>query len=72
MKSIEARFNRFEHESIGSYVAFARAVNGQQFSRDTISRNFLKFVDKSDYDKKDKNQIIDYLTTLSYSLRDTK
>lgn len=72
MRSIEARFNHFKNENISSYVAFARAVREQNFSKDSIARNFIKLVDKSDYEKYEKNQIINYLVELSKRLRTTK
>ncbi len=72
MRSIEARFNHFKDESISSYVAFTRAVRDQNFSKDSIARSFIKLVDKSDYEKDEKNQIINYLAELSNPLRTTK
>ncbi len=72
MRSIEARFKEHYKNSTTSYLAFVRAIKEQGFSRDSIARSFVKLVDKSDYDKKEKNQIIDYLVHLSSPLRSTE
>jgi len=72
MRSIEARFKEHYKDSTTSYLAFVRAIKEQGFSRDSISRNFIKLVDKTDYDKREKNQIIDYLVYLSNPLRSTE
>ncbi|MCB9806150.1 hypothetical protein H6775_03265 [Candidatus Nomurabacteria bacterium] len=72
MRSIEARFNRFNKKPVSSYLAFSNAVKGQGFSRDSISRNFVKLVYRDDYLKKDKKQLIDHLENLSNSLRSTQ
>lgn len=72
MRSIKARFNNFYSKSLkadeippSTYLAFARAVKHQFFSRDSIARNWMKLVDKEDYEKEEKNEIIDYLYKLS-------
>lgn len=65
MRSIQARFNHFNREPNSSYLAFSRAIEGREFCRDNISRNFVKLVDKDDYSHKDKNILIDHLYKLS-------
>lgn len=65
MRSIKARFNKFNKEPNSTYLAFTKAVKYRKFSRDKISRNFIKLVDKSDYIHEDKNTLIDYLHYLS-------
>lgn len=73
MRSIERRFNKFNTKNPGlsSYINFSQAIKGQKFSRDLINRWFNKLVDKDDYDKKDKRELIEYLTNLSNHPRST-
>ena len=65
MRSIEARFNKFNKEPVSSFLAFSEAVKNQNFNLDTIKRNFTKLVDKVDYCKEEKNQVINHLYKLS-------
>lgn len=44
---------------------FAQAISGQGFSENNLSRWFNKLVEKDDYDKKDRKQIIKNLVLLS-------
>jgi hypothetical protein len=63
MRSIERRFKKIEKENpnLSTFIVFSRAVAGQHFSKDRLSRWFNKLVDKDDYDKKDKKTILEYL-----------
>lgn len=65
MRSVKARFNRFNKEPLSSYIAFSKAVKNQNFSRDSISRNFINLVDPDDYCCDEKKSLIDYLYDLS-------
>ncbi len=67
MRSIERRFKNFQTKSGGlsSYMNFAQAISGQGFSENNLSRWFNKLVEKDDYDKKDRKQIIKNLVLLS-------
>ena len=67
MRSIQRRFSNIRDKNInlGDYIVFARAVKGQGFSKDMISRWFNKLVEKDDYDKKDKKALIQHLVNLS-------
>lgn len=60
MKSIVRRFNKINQKNPGlsTISCFAITITGQNFSRQTIARGFNKLVDKDDYDKKDKKEII--------------
>jgi hypothetical protein len=40
-------------------------VRGRKFSRKTIIRNFNSLVDKEDYARSEKKEIIDFLAELS-------
>lgn len=74
MKSLERRFKNFTEKNPhwSTYVCFAEAVKGQNFSKQTIHRWFLKLVDKNDYDKKDKRSILTQLEELSKPAEDNK
>lgn len=67
MKSIERRFNRISKKYTGwsSYLCFVEAITGQYFRRRTIQYWFNKLVDKNDYSKGDKQQIINFFEHLS-------
>ena len=69
MKSIERRFNNIQGKQPGwsSYVAFAVAITGQKFSKESLHRWFNKLVEKDDYDKKDKRGIMKHLEDLTNS-----
>lgn len=51
--------------NLSTYMNFASAVREQGFTRDAISRNFNRLVSKDDYERKDKQSLIDGLTRLS-------
>lgn len=63
MKSIERRFKRnvLNNPNWSSWTCFADAIIGQNFSGDRIKRHFNVLVDKDDYEKKDKMQLLKYL-----------
>lgn len=63
MRSIIRRIEKVD--GLSSYTNFANAIKCRNFSKLTIRRAFNKFVDKDDYDKKDKQEILNYLYTLS-------
>jgi hypothetical protein len=67
MKSVKKVFNRIRSENPywSNYICFAEAVRGRKFSRKTIIRNFNSLVDKEDYAKSEKKEIIDFLVELS-------
>jgi hypothetical protein len=47
------------------YTCLAEAVCGRKFSRKTILRNFNSLVDKEDYARGEKKEIIEHLIELS-------
>ncbi len=67
MRSIERVFNKVRKENpyLSDYICFAEAVEGRNFSRQTIARYFNKLVDKDDYDSKDKKELLQQLFELS-------
>ena len=66
MKSLERRFNNITRLNPywSSYICFTEAIKEQCFSKRTITNYFNKLVEKDDYDKVDKKQIIKHLISL--------
>lgn len=69
MRSIKRRFERVAkaNPNMSSYICFANAIKGMNFSKDRLSRFFNELVDKGDYAKTEKRplmQHLGYLTTL--------
>jgi flagellar motor component MotA len=67
MKSLERRFNNISrlNHYWSSYICFAEAVKGRNFSKKIILRHFNALVEKDDYDKRDKKELIKNLLSLS-------
>jgi predicted Ser/Thr protein kinase len=67
MRSVKKVFNRIRGENPywSDYICFAEAIRGKKFSRKTIIRNFNSLVDKEDYAKNEKREIIEHLVGLS-------
>jgi hypothetical protein len=67
MRSLKRIFNKIRSENPfwSGYTCFAEAVRGRKFSRKTIIRNFNSLVNKEDYAKNEKKEIIEYLAELS-------
>lgn len=69
MRSIKSRFTKEYKNGVSSYVAFYRAIKGQDFTSSAVSQNFNKLVEKGDYSRSDKNTIIAQLCSVSKCLR---
>ena len=67
MKDINYRFKLMQEKypNVSDYVNFYRAIKNQGFSEKAISLSFSKLVDKDDYDKKDRKQLIKQLALAS-------
>lgn len=74
MRSIERRFDNITTKNPywSSHTCFAEAIKGRHFSKQTIHRWFQELVEKDDYDKKDKREILGYLVNLSNPPRTTE
>lgn len=74
MRSIERRFKNMAEKKPfwSSYICFAEAIKGQKFTKPMISRWFSKLVEKDDYLKNDKKQILEQLEDLSNPIEDTQ
>jgi hypothetical protein len=69
MRSLRRIFSRIRSENPywSDYICFAEAVRGRKFSRKTIVRNFNSLVDKEEYARSEKKEIIDFLVEFSKS-----
>jgi hypothetical protein len=69
MRSLKRIFDKVSgRNSLWSdYMCFAEAVRGKKFSRKTIVRYFNSLVDKEDYAKSEKKEILRFLAELSKS-----
>jgi len=67
MRSIERRFANVLADNPGysTYTAFAEAVRGQQFGVAVLRQWFDKLVDRDDYKRGDKEDIIKHLELLN-------
>lgn len=66
MKSLERRFTEIKRKNKdwGSLICFAESVYKQGFNRETILKWF-SLIDKDDYLKKDKMEIVDWLENIA-------
>jgi len=67
MKSVRRVFKRIRAENPywSSLLCFAETVRERNFSRRAILRNFNALIDKEDYAKNEKKEIIEFLVELS-------
>ena len=67
MRSVKRVFNKIKSRNPywSDYICFAETVRGRKFSRKTILRNFNSLIDKEEYEKSEKKEIIDFLMELS-------
>jgi predicted RNA-binding protein YlxR (DUF448 family) len=69
MRSLKRIFNKIKERNPlwSDYICFSEAVRGKKFSRKTIARHFNSLVDKGDYAKSEKKEILRFLVELSKS-----
>lgn len=69
MKSLEARFNEVDadpkYEGNASIIKFFYAVKDGNFTKRTVQQWFNKLVDKGDYDRVDKPELVEYALQLT-------
>ena len=67
MRSLERRFKELEQKNpnMSSLGVFITTINKQKFGEQTLKNWFNKLVDKEDYDKSVKRELIDYLKLLN-------
>lgn len=63
MRSIEKRFQEIKKKNPywSSLICFTHVIRGMKLNKQTIRRNFKKIVDKQDYEKNEKMEILRYL-----------
>jgi len=71
MKSIRRRFDDVKEKNpyYSDYICFAFAIEGQKFTRKRLINWFNKLVDKDDYVRNERPQIIDHLCEINGSDR---
>jgi len=69
MKSLKRRFAIEEDKRplYSTLVNFGHAIKGKRYGKKTIVKWFYELVDKDDYDRKDRYDIIDHMLGLSNS-----
>lgn len=67
MRSLERVLKKIKDKNPfwSDYICFAEAIKKRSFSKETIRRYFNKLVDKNEYDKKDKKDILKHLLILT-------
>ncbi len=67
MKSIQRRFSNVQEKNPywSSIICFNEAIKEQGFSQKNIYYWFLRLVDKDDYDKSDKKEILCFLLSIT-------
>ena len=67
MRSLNRRFEEFKqtNTNLSDYMNLAKAVRGQNFTRNIISRWFHKLISKDEYGKKDDIDLITHLAKLT-------
>jgi hypothetical protein len=63
MKLVKRIFNKVRERNPywSDYICFAEAVRGKKFSWKTIVRHFNSLVDRNDYAKSEKKDILSFL-----------
>jgi hypothetical protein len=66
MRSLRTIFDKIRSENPywSDYTCFAEAIRGRRVSRKNIVRNFSSLVDKEDYARGEKREIIEHLVQL--------
>jgi hypothetical protein len=74
MRSIERLFKKVaeENPNWGSVIVFNHIVDGKDFSHDRIARWFNILVDKNEYEKSEKKEILEYVYYLNSPLNRTR
>ncbi len=67
MKSLKRIFEKIKRKNpnLSDFTCFSLAISGKDFSKKTISRYFNRLVDNSDYPKREKKEILEWLFSLS-------
>jgi hypothetical protein len=60
-ETLISRFKKFQSDNVGGIITLARTVYQQNFKQQDIINAFNKFVPKSEYDKGDKDDLLEWL-----------
>jgi hypothetical protein len=73
MRSIQRVFghNEKDYPCSSTLVNFAGSVRGRNYTRDIIHRNFNQLVDKEDYSKDNKKEVLRWLESVSGIVEET-
>lgn len=74
MRSIERKFQTIakKNPNWSSWTVFAQTVKECELTPSSMSRYFTKLVEKSDYQKSDRNDLVQFLGTSKNMLRTTE
>ena len=63
MKSIKQRFDEisFNHPGWSSLICFVESIRDKEISSSDMIREFNKLVEKDDYDKHERDEVIEFL-----------
>jgi len=66
MRSIERRYKRIVNKNpdLSSFICFVETVKGENFHRNSIRSWFNKLVDKQDYRRAEKEDILEWMFKL--------
>lgn len=67
MRTLEGRFENItmKHPEWSSHTCFVETVTGRNFSRAVVAKWFNVLVEKDDYAREDRKQLIEYLYLLT-------
>ncbi len=67
MRSLKRVFENIKRENPNwsDYTCFCHAISGRGFSKKTVSRYFNELVDKNDYSRGEKKEVLERLFWLS-------
>ena len=70
MKVLTKRFDRIvnDNPNLSSFVCFCMALKGQNYHTDFVLNAFETLVDKSDYRRAEKDEIIDWVSKKIHNL----
>lgn len=71
-ETLTSRFNKFKNVNVGSIVTLAETIMGMKYGKQKVIDFFNKVVPKSEYDKSEKDEILNWLLSLSQSDKSPK
>jgi len=73
MKSLERLANKIKEENPcwSDYLCFVETIQRRKFSERTIRKYFSKLVDKNEFNKRNKKDLLKYLMSLSTTTKNS-